>query len=272
MTDADDGGQDLDDVIARIHAAALDEFIARRDAAAKELRRARRRADATTVKSLRKPSRMAWALDTASRDEPVAVARLESAASAALVAQTGGGDVRAALRDLRDAVRNVAEAAGRAATGGGFKLDDGDVVQAVMAVIAVPSAFALMRAGQLVDVPEAGGLDFLAGAAPPPVESRATDAKRDDADAAADTSRREAIAWAERTAGAARAEAVAADRALGEAEVKLAEAEAALSAAQQQAVVRRAELARAREAAVTASAAVDAAEKGVAALGGRAGD
>jgi hypothetical protein len=269
VTEADDAGQDLEAAIARIYAGALDEFIARRDAVAKELRTARRRADATTVKSLRKPSRIAWALNAAALDEPASVARLDAAASAALVSQMGGGDVRAALRELRDAVAGVANGTARAAATAAFTLDRSDVVQAIMAVIAVPASFALMRAGQHVDIPEAGGLDFLTGVATPPVSSRA-DVERDD-DGAENPARREALARAEEAASAARARAVAADRAVGEATVKLAEAEDALAAAQQEVVARRAELARAQQAAGAAAAAVDAAEKAAAALSGNGG-
>ena len=54
---------DLDAAIGAIYGGPLDEFVTARDGLARELRAAGRRDDATAVRKLAKPRRLAWALD-----------------------------------------------------------------------------------------------------------------------------------------------------------------------------------------------------------------
>lgn len=156
------GLADLAPAIAELYRGDLGDFIRRRDALAKELRTARRRDDASAVKALRKPSRMAWALDAAAVDHPDDMDSLLAAARATLDAHSVGGDVRAAMAGLRAAVRDFATRAASLAAGARLSLDAAALANAVLAVLARPESMDQLRRGCLVEVPEAGGLDFLA--------------------------------------------------------------------------------------------------------------
>src|SRR5215467_13375377 len=183
---------ELEPAIVAVYHGPLDEFVSRRDALVKQLRAAKRREDADRVKLLRKPSRMAWVLDTLVREDSASLERLAAAIGAA---QTGA-DLRAALEAVKAAVRDVAAAGARAAIRAGHPIEANAITTAVHAVIGDASAFAELRAGRLVDVPEGGGLDMLtaiqviapattASSSPPPsgepdtVASRAEPAKQD---------------------------------------------------------------------------------------------
>jgi hypothetical protein len=149
---------DLDEQVAQVYGGPLDEFVAARDALARELRAAGDKQRAAEVKALRKPRALAWALDAAGLAAPDAVADLAAAAGAVGAAQAGNGDVRAAVADLRAAERRVVEAAAAAAERHGQRVDPAALGGAVRAVIADPGALADLRAGRLVDTPDAGGL------------------------------------------------------------------------------------------------------------------
>ncbi len=90
-----------------LYGLPLEEFTPARDALAKELKAAGRKDEAAEVKSLRKPSVAAWALNRAARDNPDAIERLRGA----------GADLREAQQQamsgdagrLRDAGRELAE-------------------------------------------------------------------------------------------------------------------------------------------------------------------
>lgn len=158
---------DLDVAIAAIYGGPPDEFVSRRDALAKELRAERRREDATAIKRLRKPKRLAWALDAAVFNASESIERVDAAVKETLVAQSAGGDPREAFGQLRRAVSDLAGAAVQAATGHGHAVEHADLVQAVLAVIGVAEAFDALRAGRLVDIPAAGALDLLTTIASP---------------------------------------------------------------------------------------------------------
>src|SRR5215813_1741745 len=97
---------ELETAIVAVYRGPLDEFVSRRDALVKQLRAAKRREDADRVKLLRKPSRMAWVLDTLVHEDSASVDQLAAAIGAA---QTGS-DLRAALETVKAAVRDVAAA------------------------------------------------------------------------------------------------------------------------------------------------------------------
>ena len=80
----------------RVYGGPLEEFVKRRDALMRELRSAGDRDAANAVKALRKPSRIAWALDQGAITAQDAFDALVAAAAATLEAQTAGGDVRCA--------------------------------------------------------------------------------------------------------------------------------------------------------------------------------
>src|SRR5262249_53580609 len=116
-----------------------------------------RREDADRVKLLRKPSRMAWMLDTLVHEDS---ASIEQLAAAIRAAQTGT-NLRAALETVKAAVRDVAAAGARVAIRAGHPIEATAMAFARYAVIGDAGAFAELRAGRLVDVPEGGGLDML---------------------------------------------------------------------------------------------------------------
>ena len=156
MTDPNDSTE-LDTAIAGVYHGPLEEFIARRDALARQLRAAKRREDADRVKALRKPSRTAWALDNIVHEDPEAIEQLVTAISEA----QSGSDVRTAVETVRGAIRNVAAAGARAAIRAGHPIEATVLTTALHALIGDSGAFAELRAGRLVEVPEGGGLDIL---------------------------------------------------------------------------------------------------------------
>jgi hypothetical protein len=99
-----------------LYGLPLEEFTPARDALAKELRAAGRKDEAAEVRSLRKPSLAAWALNRVVRDHPVAIHRLRSAGADLREAQNqalsgDAGRLRAAGRALAEEVDRVADLA-----------------------------------------------------------------------------------------------------------------------------------------------------------------
>lgn len=166
----------LDSARSSVYGGPLEDFVRRRDALARELRSAGDRELANTVKALRKPSRIAWVLNLAATDG-AAIDRLASAVQNMLETQAAGGDVRAAIGVLRTAVRDFAAHAERGAAAAGQGIDAAALATAVLAVLGKPAAFDQMRGGYLVEIPAAGGLDFLASLpTPPPAKTAAASA------------------------------------------------------------------------------------------------
>ena len=152
----------LETAIAKVYGGPLEDFVRRRDALAKELRAAGKHESASAVKALRKPSRLAWALDLAALETVDALDALVAAVDALVEAQTSGGDVRAANAELRTVIREFANHAARAAEQAGHVLEPAVLANAVLAVLGVPGSFTALRRGHLAEIPEAGALDFLA--------------------------------------------------------------------------------------------------------------
>src|SRR6185436_10373349 len=133
-----------------------------RDALSKELRAAGDKESAATVKSLRKPSRIAWALDVAALDKFHAIETLVAAVDETLHAHSTGGEVWTAIGNMRSAVRDFADKAAQVAAQAGHRIEPNDLSNALFAVIGKPDSFRQLRRGHLADVPEGGGLDLLA--------------------------------------------------------------------------------------------------------------
>jgi hypothetical protein len=148
----------IDTRITELYGGPLDEFVAARDALAQELRAAGDKEQAAEVKALRKPRALAWALDAGGLAAPDAVTDLAAAAEAVGAAQSGNGDIRQAMADLRAAESRVVDAAAAAAERHGQRVDRAALGGAVRAVIADPDALADLQAVRLVDTPDAGGL------------------------------------------------------------------------------------------------------------------
>lgn len=237
-----------------LYAEALEDFVARRDAIVRELRAEGKREEATAVKALRKPSRMAWALDAAFHADPDHIERVAAAINQVVEAQDGRGDMRDATRALRDAVQAAARVAADAAAGAGHAVDRSSIAPALLAVVGDATAFGQLRQGQLADIPTGGALDVLTNppplldvspsalpaagpapdAAPPPVDLAARRrARAAVADAEAATKEaHDAQAAAERAVDEAKAAFEAADAALRQAEIDARHARKALNDAQ----------------------------------------
>jgi hypothetical protein len=271
---------ELETAILDMYRGPLDGFVGRRDALVKQLRATKQREAADRVKALRKPSRMAWVLDSVVHEDPASIDRL---AAAIEQAQTGA-DLRAALESVKAAVRDVAAIGARVAVRAGQPIEPSAVITALQAVIGDAGAFADLRGGQLVEVPEGGGLDMLAAMVqvqpakatssspePPrpgaaPSEAPPARAKQDAelAKAARAALQRAEVSLAEVSKASQRAA-----QSVVDAREKLAAAERALLSAQSEAEVRRAALERLRNDAETAAAAVHDAEQALAAARAR---
>ena len=269
---------DLATAIVAVYRAPLEEFIRRRDELAKQLRSEKRRDDAALVKALRKPSRIAWTLDGVIHEDSVSIDRL---AAAIAEAQTGA-DLRTALEAVKEAVREVAAAGARVAVRAEHPIEPSVLVGAVQAIIGDENAFADLRAGRLVDVPEGGGLNLLfalaANAAhqkPPtsspkpaqpkvltPIDAVAP-AKPDPRIALAAAARTEMVR-AEKAHAVSREQSADAEKLLRDAKGKLEAAERALVAAQAEAEARRHDVDRAQRHSQTTATSLEAAQRAVA--------
>jgi len=292
MTQPEESSE-LETAVVAVYRGPLEEFISRRDALAKELRAAKRREDADRVKALRKPSRTAWVLDNIVHEDPSVLDQLTAAIRAAQTVHSGA-DLRAALDNVRTAIRDVAAAGARVAIRAGQPIDSSALVTAVHAVIGETSAFNDLRAGRLVEVPAGGGLDILSAItisvpSPPsvaPSQPIAAPIPAPPNAAASAESTREAAQKAERAIAAARADLQRAEASLAtareqsdraaqsvrETQATLDAAEQALSHAQSEAQARRIDVDRARRDAETAATQVREAERAVAAARARVPD
>jgi len=292
MTQPEESSE-LETAVVAVYRGPLEEFISRRDALAKELRAAKRREDADRVKALRKPSRTAWVLDNIVHEDPSVLDQLTAAIGAAQTVHSGA-DLRAALDNVRTAIRDVAAAGARVAIRAGQPIDASALVTAVHAVIGETSAFNDLRAGRLVEVPAGGGLDILSAitisvpsppsvapsqpiaapiptppnAAPSAESARQAEQKAARAIAAA----RADLQRAEASLATAREQSDRAAQSVRETQATLDAAEQALSHAQSEAQARRIDVDRARRDAETAATQVREAERAVAAARARVPD
>ncbi|MEX2284957.1 MAG: hypothetical protein WEE89_20890 [Gemmatimonadota bacterium] len=262
---------ELETGILTIYRGPLEEFVSRRDALAKQLRANKRREDADQVKALRKPSRTAWVLDYVVVEDAAPLERLAAAITSAQQAQSrGGADLRTALESVRTAVRDLAHAAARASIRIGHPIESTVLVAAVNAVIGDATAFADLRAGRLVEIPEGGGLDFLtaitvANTSAAPMFEPPTPPTHD----AEQTALRADLKRVEAALAEARQRSQAAERAVRDAQAKHDAAEELLQRAKEESTTRRGELDRARQHEKAAVADVQEAHQAVTGLRGR---
>jgi hypothetical protein len=248
----------LDDATASLYAGPLDGFVARRDALAKELRAAGQREAAAAIKNLRKPSRVAWALDLGVLGSPHALQALDAALAETLAAHAGSGDVRAAMTGLRTAMRELAAHAARAAAREGVPVDASGLATALQSVLGAHESLQQLRRGCLAEVPDSDGLDFLAALPAAPPAASPPKAKAPAPAPATKTADREAAREQKRQADAriaeARARARDAQRDLRGAEALLEAAENTLREVEAKVQKLRADVERAREQAEAAAA------------------
>jgi hypothetical protein len=264
---------ELETAIVAAYRGPLDEFVSRRDALVKQLRADKRREDADRVKLLRKPSRMAWVLDTLVHEDSASIEQL----AAAIGAAQSGTDLRAAVETVKAAVRDVAAAGARVAIRAGHPIEANTIATAVHAVIGDASAFAELRAGRLVDVPEGGGLDMLTtihviapattpASSPPPGREPVTvapRAERTKQDAELARAARAELHDAETSLADMRERSEHAEQSVHDAQKQLDAAERELLNAQAEVQARRADVERARLDAAVAALAIGDAERAV---------
>jgi hypothetical protein len=248
--------------IVALYHGPLEEFVSRRDALIKQLRADKRRDDAAAVKAVRKPSRMAWVLDNVAVEEPASIDHLVSAIAAAQTA----ADLRAALETVREAVRAVAAVGARFAVRMGNPIEPNAIALAIHAIIGDASAFADLRAGRLVDVPEGGGLDLLSAFTPrapavdatsPEISRPAPEPPREDPRIALAAAARADLDRAEQSLRVARAELERATAELRDSEAHVERAEREVVRAQSELEARRQETELVRLKASSAAKAVD---------------
>ena len=258
---------DLATAIVAVYQAPLDEFVSRRDALVKQLRAEKRRDDAALVKSLAKPSRMAWTLDRVVVEEPDSIDRLGAAIAGAQTA----ADLRSALETVKEAVRAVAAVGARAAVRAGHPIEPNAIATAVHAIIGDASAFAQFRDGRLIDVPEGGGLDLLIAFSPNPSSAattpspkpppRAPEPPKEDPRVALVASARNDLRRAEKLLGAAREQSEEATSSVRDTTTRLEAAEQAVLRAQTELDVRRKDAERTRRHAESVAADLEKAQQ-----------
>jgi hypothetical protein len=259
---------ELEAAIIAVYRGPLEAFVSRRDALAKQLRAAKRREDADRVKLLRKPSRMAWVLDNIVDEDGAAIERL----SAAIRDAQGSTDLRIAVETIKAAVHGVAAAAARVAIRAGQPIDANTIAIAVHAVIGEAGALEALRAGRLVEVPEAGGLEMLtvgvsAATAPRPLEAPPASEPAEAAPIA--EAARADLRRAEMLLAGLQERSAHAMQSVHDAQKALDVAEREVLNAQAQALARRTDLERARQNAEVAASAMRDAERIVAAARAR---
>ena len=292
MTESQEPSE-LEAAMLAVYRGPLEEFVSRRDALAKELRAAKRREDADRVKALRKPSRTAWVLDNIVHEDPASIEHLSAAIGSAQSVRSGA-DLRAAMENVRAAIRDVAAAGARVAIRAGQPIDASTLVTAVHAVIGETSAFSDLRAGRLVDIPDGGGLDILsaitisipspaavaaspqpaaaAAVTPPNAEPTAQEVARAAKEAERAIAARADLERAEASLADARERSQRTEQLARDAQAKLDAAERALRDAQAEAQARRADVERALRDAEASVARVRDAERAVTAARARVAD
>ncbi|HVF76290.1 MAG TPA: hypothetical protein VM938_14740 [Acidimicrobiales bacterium] len=154
----------FDDALDALFEGVVDDFIARRDALAKELRADGRREDAARVKSIRRPSVAAWAVNHVARRRRDDVARLAALGDQLRKAQdeaVARGERSSRLRDLgaqrRSLVGELADAAFDVLRDRGVASEShrDDIAATFEAVAADPDAATKVLAGRLTRALEA---------------------------------------------------------------------------------------------------------------------
>ena len=176
MTDV----ETFSEVIDRLYGLPLEEFTPARDAASKELRAAGERDAAAEVKRLRKPSRLAWALNQVRRHDPEPVDELIAAgerlqeAQRQLVEAGERGLLRDAAADERELVGKIADLAERELATSGHPANataQGKLFSTLHAAAADPEVRDALAAGRLLGEHQLSDLGLVPGS---PTPSEAT--------------------------------------------------------------------------------------------------
>jgi hypothetical protein len=225
----------LEEAARQLYALPPQQFTAARDARAAEAKQAGDAALATSLRSLRRASSSAWAVDLLAGDAAEDLADLVELGDRFRSAQSDGD--RAALsgltRERKEALRGLVSRAGALASDAGHPISAAalaEVDQTLRAAVADATAAAAVRSGRLVRALAADGLeeadltDAVAGPAPEgvaPARLRAADSpETDEGQGPAGGSRSRTREAARRAAEQA---AIEAEREADEAEATLAE-------------------------------------------------
>jgi hypothetical protein len=245
-----------------------DEFVARRTALAKELATAGEKAAAKELRTAKRPTTAAWALNQLRDLAPDEVAQVAEVAAAwageRVQLQEAGADGGSDMRGLMDRKRALVRALLAQArlvladTGRASDAVERQVADTLDAALVDPEVAALLAAGQLVTATRATGLEGMLAPDRPAVSgsapakgAHAAKAGPSKSDEVGDELQRRREAKA-RAAEEARAKvdadlaAAAAEEAYAEAQDRLTDAEADLAAAQTEVADLQAELERAR--------------------------
>ena len=229
------------DPLDPLFAAPLEEFVGARNELARKLRDEGRRAEAEEVKAMRKPPAVVWALNQLARTNAGGVRDLLDAAETMRKVQSGRSrdSFADAQRTLAGLVHGLAKEAADLLRGGGRQPSDSIVQRidrALMAAAASPETSEALRAGRLLDEPEAAGFSGIGeltdakrgGTARGGKQTRpAADHTRRDAERAA--KRRARVEAAQRDLRDAKAEAARLSRDAERANGRVAELERALA-------------------------------------------
>src|SRR4051794_27168614 len=170
------------EVIDRLYGLPLEEFTPARDAAAKELRAAGERDAAAEVKRLRKPSRLAWALNQVRRHDPEPVDKLIAAgerlqeAQRQLVEAGERGLLRDAAAEERELVGRIADLAERELATSGHPANataQGKLFSTLHAAAADPEVRDALAAGRLLGEHQLSDLGLVPGSPAPSEAPRA---------------------------------------------------------------------------------------------------
>ena len=168
------GGTDLQAALDELFATAPEGFVAARNALVKALKTEKRPTEASAVAALRRPARLAWALNQLALTGHEALDDL--LAAVAFVRAGGDGDLKTANARLRDAV-NAAATAATARFDPPRVGDRADLAQALLAIVGDEEAAVDLESGRLEELPtpDAFGLGLVA---PPPSSSRSSAKRR----------------------------------------------------------------------------------------------
>ncbi|MCX5045700.1 hypothetical protein OG921_21270 [Aldersonia sp. NBC_00410] len=167
---------DLADVTDELYSLDPSEFVAVRTARVKEAKAAGEKTLATEIGRLRKPTVVAWAVNTLARELPEEVAGLLQLGDALRDAQRhlSGADLRKLTGQRQQVVRAIAGKAGELAAERDHELGEGalrEVGQTLHAALADPAVANLVRAGTLESAVSYSGFG-PAGLSAVPTEAR----------------------------------------------------------------------------------------------------
>ncbi len=225
------------DPLEPLFAAPLDDFVATRNRIAAELRKAGDRELADTVKAMRKPPAVVWALNRLAREHADDVDGLLKLTEAMRAVQSGRSDASFAdaQRALVEAARGLAATAAALLESAGTKPSAAlsqRLGRALTAAAASPETSELLRAGRLVEEPEAVGFGGIDSVAPRPRRASRGDAARArreaakaEREAAKEAARLERLETAKRALREAKADAARLSREAEQAQERVVELE-----------------------------------------------